>query len=82
MTEFWKKFTKQDIRNTLAITWTVLCFIFMFRLMNHEIPSGNRDVINTVAGVLIGQTVVIVAFYFVQSKSEIDKAKADGTEDH
>jgi ABC-type tungstate transport system substrate-binding protein len=81
MTEFWKKITKQDIRNTLAVAWTVLCFVFMFRLMNHEIPPGNKDVINAVAGVLIGQNVVIIAYFFVQSKSEIDKTKSD-VEDH
>jgi ABC-type tungstate transport system substrate-binding protein len=75
MTEFLKKITKQDIRNTLATAWTALSFIFLFKLLSREIPEGNRDVVTTIAGVIIGQLIAIIGFYFGQSKSEIDKGK-------
>lgn len=75
MTEFLKKITKQDIRNTLAVAWTALSFIFLFKLLTREIPAGNKDVVMTIAGVVIGQLVGVIAFYFGQSKSEVDKGK-------
>ncbi len=80
MTEFLRKITKQDIRNTLAMIFTILSFIFLFKLLNREIPAGNREVVITIGGVIIGQLVGIMAFYYTQSKSEIDDKKREHEE--
>ena len=80
MTELMKKISKQSIRNTIVILHTCLSFIFLFKLMNYEIPSGNRDAVNTMAGIIIGQLVTTYSFYFGQSKSEVDEKKATNEE--
>jgi len=77
MTDFWKKITKADIRNTMAMVWMILSFIFLFKLLSKEIPDGNRDVVNAIAGIVIGQLVVILGYYFTMSKTEVDKDKRD-----
>ncbi len=77
MIEFWRKITKADIRNTLTMVWVVLSFIFLFKLLNKPIPAENKDVVNTVAGVIIGQVVVILGYYFTQSKTEVDEKRKD-----
>lgn len=75
MTEFFKRITKQDIRNTMAIFWMVLSFAFLFRLLKDIIPTENKEVVMTIAGVVVGQLVGITSYYFGQSKSENDKNK-------
>jgi len=77
MTELMKKVSKQDIRNTMAMTWMVLTFILVFKLLKGEIPAGNKDILNTVTGVVVGQLVVIIGYYFTQSKTEVDNQKKD-----
>jgi ABC-type tungstate transport system substrate-binding protein len=75
-----KKLSKQDIRNTLAVAWTALSFIFLFKLLTREIPESNKDVVMTIAGVVVGQLVGVIGYYFGQSKSEVDKAKPNEEE--
>ena len=77
MTELMKKISKQDIRNTMAMTWMVLTFILVFKLLNAEIPVGNKDILNAVTGVVVGQLVVIIGYYFTQSKTEVDQQKKE-----
>ena len=75
MTELMKKISKQSIRNSIVILHTSLSFLFLFKLMKDVIPDGNRDAVNTLAGIVIGQLVTTYAFYFGQSKSEVDEKK-------
>lgn len=75
MTELMKKITKQDIRNTLGVTFTLLSFIFLFKLLSLAIPAENKDVVIAIAGVVVGQLVTIMGYYFGQSKSEVDQKK-------
>lgn len=79
MTEVFRKITKQDIRHSLAVAWTVLSFIFLYKLLSKEIPAQNKDVVMTIGGVVIGQLVVIMGYFFTQSKSEIDEKKGHET---
>ena len=80
MTELLRKISKQSIRNTIVILHTCLSFIFLFKLMNYEIPSGNRDAVNTMEGILLGKWVTTYSFYFCQSKSEVDEIMATNEE--
>jgi len=77
MAEILRKTTNQDIRNTMAVAWMILSFLFVFKLLTTPIPAGNKDVVNTIAGLVVGQLVVIVAYYFVQSKTEVDQQRKD-----
>jgi ABC-type tungstate transport system substrate-binding protein len=77
MTELMRKITKQDIRNTLAMVWTVCSFIFLYKLLVKRIPTENKDVVIAIAGLIIGQLVVIMGYYFGQSKSEVDDKKSE-----
>ncbi len=75
MTELFRKVTTQDIRHSLAVAWTVLAFIFLFALLKRAIPPENKDVVMTIGGVVIGQLVVIMGYFFTQSKTEVDDKK-------
>ena len=77
MTEIWRKITNQDIRNTLAIGLLVGAIAFLFRLMSHPIPETNKDAINLIGGIVIGQVPQVYQYFFGQSKTEVDKTKAD-----
>lgn len=77
MTELASRITKQDIRNTLAVAWVALSFLFIFKLLTTPIPTANKDVVNTIAGIVIGQLIGIAAYYFGQSKTEVDQQRKD-----
>jgi ABC-type tungstate transport system substrate-binding protein len=47
----------------------------LFKLLSKAIPVENKDVVMTIAGVVIGQLVVIIAYYFGQSKIDNDATK-------
>jgi hypothetical protein len=77
MTEIMKKLSKQDIRNTIGMLFTLLSFLFLFKLLNTAIPSDNKDVVIAIAGVIVGQLVTINGYYFGQSKSENDHQRKE-----
>ena len=73
MTEFFKKITKSDIRNALAIIIVIGCFVLVYLMTIKEVPSGNRDLLNIVAGFVFGGALAgVVGYYFGSSKSEVD----------
>ena len=78
MTEFLKRITsKHDVRNTIGMVFTLLSFLFLFRLLYTKIPPENKDVVIAIAGVIVGQLVTINGYYFGQSKSEVEQQKND-----
>lgn len=79
MIEFWRKITKTDIRNTMAMVWVVCSFIFLFKLLTKAIPEQNKEVVIAVVGIVLGKLVDIMGYYFGQSKTEVDKEKKDET---
>jgi hypothetical protein len=79
MKEFFGKITSKDIRNILAVIITLGCFILFYFLIVKEIPSGNKDLMNIIAGMLFGGPLAAVSgYYFGASKNEADKAKKEG----
>jgi hypothetical protein len=75
MTEFFRKMTKQDIRNTLAVTVIVMFFLTLWKLMAEIIPAENKDVVMVFVGGLGTIVSGIVGYYYGQSKSENEKGK-------
>lgn len=77
MGEFWKKISKSDIRNVLAVIATVGCFILMYLMQVKAIPVENKDVVNIAVGFLFGGALSSVfGFYFGASKTE-DKKESE-----
>lgn len=75
MTEFFRKMTKQDIRNTLAVTVIVMFFLTLWKLMSEVIPAENKDVVMVLVGGIGTIVSGIAGYYYGQSKSENDKGK-------
>ena len=75
MTEFMKKITKQDIRNTLAMVIVIMCFVFLFKLLSRAIPAENQNAVNVLGGIIIGQLSMVISYYFGMSKTEADAKK-------
>lgn len=71
MTEFFKKITKSDIRNILAVMTVVGAFVLLYIMMIKEIPAANKDIVLTAVGFVLGGLVGGVnGFYFGASKSD------------
>lgn len=76
MTEFFKKITKSDIRNVLALITTIGCFVLLYLLQVRAIPTVNKDIINIAVGFVFGGMLSGVSgYYFGASKS--DKENSD-----
>jgi hypothetical protein len=81
MTELMRKISKSmDVRNTIGMVFTMMSFLFLFRLLYTKIPPENKDVVIAIAGVIVGQLVTINGYYFGQSKSEVEQQKSDRDE--
>ena len=79
MTEFFKKITKSDIRNILAIITVVGCFILLYLLQVKAIPVENKDVLNIAIGFVFGGMLSGVGgYYFGASKTD---TKPDDSKD-
>lgn len=78
MKEFFGKITSKDIRNILAVIITLGCFILFYFLIVKEVPAGNKDLMNIIAGMMFGGPLAAVSgYYFGASKNEADKAKKE-----
>jgi hypothetical protein len=71
MTEFFKKITKSDIRNILAIITVIGCFVLLYLLQIKAVPADNKDVLNIAVGFVFGGLLSGVGgYYFGASKSD------------
>lgn len=77
MTEIWRKLTSADIRNSIAIAWVLCSFGMLLLLSYHKVPTENQTLVHDAVETIKLQLTVIIAYYFVQSKTEVDKNKAD-----
>jgi hypothetical protein len=77
MAELWHRLTNADIRNTIAVVWVIACFGMLALLSYHQVPAENKDLVHAAVETIKLQLTVIISFYFVQSKSEVDKSKTD-----
>lgn len=69
MGEFFRKISKSDIRNILAVIAVVGAFIVLYMLIVTPIPETNKDTVNLALGFVLGGLVGGVSgFYFGASK--------------
>jgi heme O synthase-like polyprenyltransferase len=60
----------------ILATIVVLCImIFTYALIFYEVPKENIQIINILAGALIGAFLTVVGYFFGSSKSSSDKTK-------
>lgn len=76
MTEFFRKITKSDIRNVLALIIVIGCFVLIYLMIIKPVPAENKDILNIVAGFVFGGALAgVVGYYFGSSKAEGDRTK-------
>ena len=63
--------TRRDIKDTfmyaLAALVVTYAFIFLYILLYKSIPDGNRDIITTLSGIIVGGGFTSVTMYFFGS---------------
>ena len=71
MTEFFKKISKSDIRNIIAIISVLGAFVMLYLIIIKPIPAENKDTVNILAGAVIGGLIGGVnGYYFGASKGD------------
>lgn len=68
-----------NIRSVIGILIVVFSFSFLFLLLKRDVPVNNKDVLQTAAGLILGNLAAVAAYYFGSSKNESDKAKVDAS---
>jgi len=66
-----------NIRSIIGLFVVVLSFAFLFLLLKIDIPTGNKDILQIAAGIILGSMAGVIGYYFGSSKNESDKAKTD-----
>jgi hypothetical protein len=70
--DFFVKLHNASIRDIIALTVVVGCFVLLFKLITNPLPVENGDTFKTLAGALLGAAMTgVIGFYFTSSK--VDK---------
>lgn len=64
-----------NIRSIIALFIVLFAFTFLFTLLHYAVPPANKDIINTVTGLVIATISGVTGFYFGSSKNESDSKK-------
>jgi hypothetical protein len=69
MKQFFDKIGKAEITNILGVLIVLGCFILMYVMLIKDIPSNNKDVVNTAVGFIMGGALAgVVGYFFGASK--------------
>lgn len=69
MKQFFDKIGKAEITNILGVLIVLGCFILMYMMLIKAIPDGNKDVVNTAVGFIMGGALAgVVGYFFGASK--------------
>lgn len=72
MSAFFHKISRTDVRNFIALLYISCAMAFLFSLIFKEVPPSNKDIVNIIAGTLIGGVGVILSFFFGDKKGNSD----------
>lgn len=75
MTEFFRKIGTADIRNILAVLYVSAVLLYIYVLAFVPVPAQNKDLVNILAGTVIGGLGPVLGYYFGASKKD---APTDG----
>lgn len=70
MKDFFKKITSAEIRNILALLYVSLVLAYIYVLAFVPVPAQNKDLVNILAGTVIGGLGPILGYYFGASKND------------
>lgn len=79
MKNFFLKIGKSEIRNAVAMVYIVLALGVIYVLLFKPSPIENKDLINVLGGVMIGNVSNIINWLYGSSKDQSDAAKNDIT---
>jgi len=71
--ELFAKYT----RSIIAFLIVVLSFGFLYLIALRNIPTGNKDILQIAAGLVLGVLATVAAYYFGSSKDKSDQDKAN-----
>lgn len=67
------KFTKAEIRSTLAVLYVIMAFVCTIMVIKKAIPVENEAIAHTILGSMWATGSMIIGYYFGSSKNESDK---------
>lgn len=76
-----KFFTRFSFRGIIAMIVVVGAFAFLFTIVYHPIPEGNKESVNLAAGFVLGVLATVISWYFGSSKEKSDQDKATTIKD-
>lgn len=69
MKQFFDKIGKAEITNILGVLIVLGCFLLMYVMLIKDIPTNNKDVVNTAVGFIMGGALAgVVGYFFGASK--------------
>ncbi|MBN8834574.1 MAG: hypothetical protein ABS68_00230 [Niastella sp. SCN 39-18] len=70
MKKFLENINRTDVRNIIAILYTLLVLVFIYVLAFKAVPDQNKDLVNVLGGGVFSGVGVILGFYFGSSKAD------------
>lgn len=70
MKKFLENINRTDVRNIIAILYTLLVLVFIYVLAFKAVPDQNKDLVNVLGGGVFSGVGVILGFYFGSSKTD------------
>mgnify|MGYP006951344478 CR=1 FL=1 len=64
------KIRDADIRNILAIMWSIGVFVMLYIIIIKTIPTANHDIVLMAGGYIFGAVSMVLAYYFAGNKKE------------
>jgi uncharacterized BrkB/YihY/UPF0761 family membrane protein len=74
MRQLLENINKTDIRNIIAVLYTLLVLVFIYVLAFKAVPPENKDLVNVLGGGVFSGVGVILGFYFGSSKNDNQSA--------
>jgi uncharacterized BrkB/YihY/UPF0761 family membrane protein len=66
--------SKTDIRNLIAVLYTVLIIFFLFCLLFVRVPAENKDLVNVIGVSMVSGVGLILGFFFSSRRTEKNQA--------
>jgi hypothetical protein len=70
MKQFLQNIQSTDIRNIIAVLYTLLVLAYIYVLALVPVPAQNKDLVNVLAGGVFGGLPIVLGYYFGSSKND------------
>jgi len=65
------------IKGVLAIIGTLACFVLFNHIVHHEVPDGNRDMVNISFGVMLNAVIARIYQHYFPTSGNNDKPNSN-----